>query len=51
MNNITSKAATTGGGYECFGPGGTAVLTSSQAEALFWHSLGYVVLHISHWAL
>jgi hypothetical protein len=37
-------------GYECFGPRGTVIQTDCQNEALFWHSLGYVVLHVSNWA-
>ena len=50
MDNIISDSSGNGSGYECFGPGGSTILTHSQAEALFWHSLGYVVLHVSHWA-
>lgn len=51
MAKVISSSTLAGWGYECFGPDGSFVLTPSQAEALFWHSLGYVVLHISHWAL
>jgi hypothetical protein len=51
MNTMISNPTSDGWGFECFGPNGSPVLTNSQAEALFWHSLGYVVLHVSHWAL
>lgn len=51
MDKTIPDSAGNGWGYECFGPGGSVILASNQAEALFWHSLGYVVLHISHWAL
>jgi len=41
-------AAAAAHGFECFGPNGTVVFCTGQAEAVFWHSLGYVVLHVAH---
>ena len=50
MEKIILDSTGLGWGYECFGSDGSCIHTNSQAEARFWHSLGYVVLHFSHWA-
>jgi hypothetical protein len=50
MDKIILDSAGVGWGYECLGLNGSRIFTNSQAEAHFWHSLGYVVLHYSHWA-
>ncbi|OUL98531.1 hypothetical protein A8M77_31200 [Variovorax sp. JS1663] len=50
MDKINLDSAGDGRGYECLGLNGSRILTRSHAEACFWHSLGYVVLHYSHWA-
>jgi hypothetical protein len=51
MDKIILDSAGAGWGYECFGTSGSRIFTHSEAEAGFWHSLGYVVLHYSHWPL
>ncbi|VTU40204.1 hypothetical protein [Variovorax sp. PBL-E5] len=48
MDNINSVPAGNVRGFECFGPNGSVVFCTAQGEALFWHSLGYVVLHVCH---
>ena len=51
MDKIIADSSTPSGwNYECFGPGGSTILTCSQTEARFWHSIGYVVLHVVNWA-
>jgi hypothetical protein len=50
MDNFIAVSINGTRNYECFGPRGSSLLTSSQTEALFWHSLGYVVLHVTKWA-
>ena len=49
MDKIILDSAGVGPAYECLGLSGSRIVTRSQAEACFWHSLGYVVLHYSHW--
>lgn len=52
MDKINPDSARDGWGFECFGTGtgtGTAPIhTGNPNEALFWFSLGYVVLHVLH---
>ena len=50
MDKIILDSAGDNRGYECLGLNGSRILTRSHAEACFWHSLSYVVLHYSHWA-
>lgn len=47
MDKLTADS-TGDTGYECLGLNGSRIFTASLAEARFWHSLGYVILHFSH---
>ncbi|MBT2322648.1 hypothetical protein J7E62_09855 [Variovorax paradoxus] len=50
MDKIILDSERLSSGYECLGLSGSRIFTRSPAEAHFWHSLGYVVLHYSRGA-
>ncbi len=51
MDKIIPGAALDSWCYVCLGSNGSRVLTDSQAEAQFWHCLGYVVRQFLRWAM